>query len=161
MKTAEEARGLRPAGNPRDAGLRAGPAARAGPEAREAQHEREPLSPVPPGPRRAACRHRSAVRLYPPPEADALRERAARVYGLAPSQVLCGNGSDEILAILMRTFVGEGDTDRLFPAFLLPVPRARRDRRGAHDHEFPFPASPGPRRWRTSRSHRRRPRCSS
>ena len=49
------------------------------------------------------------IRLYPDPEATPLREAAARRYGLEPSQVLCGNGSDEILAMILRTFVGEGE----------------------------------------------------
>jgi histidinol-phosphate aminotransferase len=83
-------------------------------------------NPYPPSPRVLEVLHaatESAVRLYPPPEADALREGAARLYGLTPSQVLCGNGSDEILAILMRTFVGEGETVAWFePSYsLYPV----------------------------------------
>jgi histidinol-phosphate aminotransferase len=65
----------------------------------------------------------SSVRLYPNPDAAPLRESAAAVYGLKPSQVICGNGSDEILAILMRTFVGEGETVAFFePSYsLYPV----------------------------------------
>jgi histidinol-phosphate aminotransferase len=65
----------------------------------------------------------SSVRLYPSPEATPLRERAAALYGLKPSQVLCGNGSDEILAMLMKTFVGEGETVAWFdPSYsLYPV----------------------------------------
>ena len=83
-------------------------------------------NPYPPSPRVLDALHaaaESAVRLYPNPEAAALRERAAQVYGLRPSQVLCGNGSDEILAILMRTFVGEGETIAYFqPSYsLYPV----------------------------------------
>jgi histidinol-phosphate aminotransferase len=63
------------------------------------------------------------VRLYPSPDATPIRERAAALYGLKPSQVICGNGSDEILAILMRTFVGEGETIAFFePSYsLYPV----------------------------------------
>ena len=83
-------------------------------------------NPYPPSPRVLEALHtatEAAVRLYPPPEADGLRERAALTYGLKPSQVLCGNGSDEILAILMRTFVGEGETIAYFqPSYsLYPV----------------------------------------
>jgi histidinol-phosphate aminotransferase len=83
-------------------------------------------NPYPPSPRvleavRAAAE--SAVRLYPSPDASPLRERAALLYGLEPGQVICGNGSDEILAILMRTFVGEGETISYFqPSYsLYPV----------------------------------------
>ena len=38
------------------------------------------------------------LRLYPDPQALALREAAARLHGLQPSQVFVGNGSDEVLA---------------------------------------------------------------
>jgi histidinol-phosphate aminotransferase len=83
-------------------------------------------NPYPPSPRVLEALHaaaESAVRLYPSPEATPLRERAAALYGLKPSQVICGNGSDEILAILMRTFVGEGETIAFFqPSYsLYPV----------------------------------------
>ncbi len=63
------------------------------------------------------------VRLYPSPDAAPLRERAASVYGLRPNQVLCGNGSDEILAMLMRVFLDPGDTVAFFqPSYsLYPV----------------------------------------
>jgi histidinol-phosphate aminotransferase len=49
------------------------------------------------------------LRLYPNPTSQRLRETAACLYGLAPEQVLCGNGSDEILGILLRTFASRGD----------------------------------------------------
>ena len=38
------------------------------------------------------------LRLYPDPQALALKEAAARLHGLQPSQVFVGNGSDEVLA---------------------------------------------------------------
>jgi histidinol-phosphate aminotransferase len=83
-------------------------------------------NPYPPSPRVLEAIHaaaESSVRLYPSPEATPLRERAAALYGLKPSQVLCGNGSDEILAMLMKTFVGEGETVAWFdPSYsLYPV----------------------------------------
>ena len=56
------------------------------------------------------------LRLYPRPMADELRERAARLYRLAPENVLVGNGSDELLAILMRAVIDPGD------AVAYPVP---------------------------------------
>ena len=49
------------------------------------------------------------LRLYPDPCATELRNTAARVYGVKPEQVICGNGSDELLTIALRTFVGEGE----------------------------------------------------
>ena len=39
-----------------------------------------------------------ALRLYPDPDSDALREAIARRNGLHPEQVFVGNGSDEVLA---------------------------------------------------------------
>jgi histidinol-phosphate aminotransferase len=49
------------------------------------------------------------LRRYPSPKADAFRAMAARVHGVTPDMVLAGNGSDEILAIVMRTYVGPGE----------------------------------------------------
>src|SRR5262245_24538662 len=47
------------------------------------------------------------LRLYPDPVANRLRDKAAAVYGLSREQVLVGNGSDDLLTMLMRTFVGQ------------------------------------------------------
>jgi histidinol-phosphate aminotransferase len=83
-------------------------------------------NPYPPSPRalralRAAAGSR--LRLYPDPVCRALRERAAAVYGLDMAQVVPGNGSDELLAIVMRTFVDEGGAVAYFqPSYsLYPV----------------------------------------
>jgi len=50
-----------------------------------------------------------SLRLYPDPVATRVRVKAAEVFGVAPEMVLVGNGSDDILSIMMRSFVGEGD----------------------------------------------------
>jgi histidinol-phosphate aminotransferase len=69
-------------------------------------------NPYPPAPgvmravAEAAC---ADLRLYPDPTATALREAAARVYDLTPEQVLVGNGSDDLLTMLMRAAVGQDD----------------------------------------------------
>ncbi|NOT54250.1 MAG: histidinol-phosphate transaminase, partial [Deltaproteobacteria bacterium] len=47
--------------------------------------------------------------LYPDPVANRLRDTAATVYGLRREQILVGNGSDDLLTMLMRTCVGPGD----------------------------------------------------
>lgn len=52
----------------------------------------------------------SALRVYPSPRADALRAKAAEVFGVTPDMVMAGNGSDDLLTILVRAFVGEGET---------------------------------------------------
>jgi histidinol-phosphate aminotransferase len=54
-------------------------------------------------------REASSLHLYPSPMADALRERAAEVYGVRRSQVMAGNGSDELLAIVLRACLEPGD----------------------------------------------------
>ena len=49
------------------------------------------------------------VRLYPDPEAKALRTRAAAVYGVPEDHILAGNGSDELLALVLRATFDPGD----------------------------------------------------
>ena len=47
-----------------------------------------------------------SLRLYPEPLSDSLRSAAAAVYGVKPENIIAGNGSDEILSMLLRCFVG-------------------------------------------------------
>ncbi len=68
-------------------------------------------NPYPPSPRvleALAGAADSAVRLYPDPEARALRARAAAVYGVRDDHILVGNGSDELLTLLFRATVDPG-----------------------------------------------------
>ena len=63
-------------------------------------------NPYPPSPRVAQaidglC---DSLRLYPDMEATALREAIARVNGVSPEEVFCGNGSDEVLAFAFAAF---------------------------------------------------------
>lgn len=63
-------------------------------------------NPYPPSPRVAEaidglC---DSLRLYPDMEATQLREAIARVNGVAPEMVFCGNGSDEVLAFAFAAF---------------------------------------------------------
>ncbi len=51
------------------------------------------------------------LRLYPSPNADALRDAIARAEGVERENVFCGNGSDEVLALCIPAFFdkeGEG-----------------------------------------------------
>lgn len=69
-------------------------------------------NPYPPSPRVFSALRKAvnrSLRLYPEPLSDSLRSAAARVYGVKTGQILAGNGSDEILSILLRCFVGRGD----------------------------------------------------
>ena len=49
------------------------------------------------------------VRLYPDPEAVGLRTRASKLYGIPVDHILAGNGSDELLALLLRATIDPGD----------------------------------------------------
>lgn len=63
---------------------------------------------------------RSGLGRYPDATATAFRHRAAELHGVEPDWVLCGNGSDEILTMCMRAFVGEGQLIRLpHPSYVL------------------------------------------
>ncbi len=69
-------------------------------------------NPFPPSPKvMEAIRSVDPERLrrYPSPGADAFRQAAGRVLGVAPDMILAGNGSDDILAIAARTFLRPGD----------------------------------------------------
>jgi histidinol-phosphate aminotransferase len=78
--------------------------------------------PPPPGIRRAIEEVLDrGLQRYPDPMANAFRTRAAELYKL-PSKdwVLCGNGSDDLLTILTRAFVGAGELLRLpYPSYIL------------------------------------------
>ncbi len=68
-------------------------------------------SPFPPSPAvMAAIRdlEPERLRVYPPPTAHAFREAAASLHGVAPENVLAGNGSDDVLTIVTRAFVPPG-----------------------------------------------------
>lgn len=57
---------------------------------------------------------------YPDPLAEAFRVRAAALLGVEPNWILCGNGSDDILTIVTRAYVGQGDCLRLpYPSYIL------------------------------------------
>lgn len=64
-------------------------------------------SPYPPAPaviKTVEAGQAAHLNLYPDPEAKELMEKLAAFYGLAPENVMPGNGSDEILSILFMAF---------------------------------------------------------
>lgn len=68
-------------------------------------------SPYPPAPgviEVLARADAAQLRLYSDPECLELREAAAEFYGLAPENIMAGNGSDEVLAFAFRAFCGAG-----------------------------------------------------
>ncbi len=66
--------------------------------------------PYPPSPRVAEALRREIgpdganLRLYPNPKSDRLRVAVARHHGLKPENVCIGNGSDDLLNLLVRCF---------------------------------------------------------
>ncbi len=68
--------------------------------------------PYPPSPRVAEAIRRetgadgAALRLYPDPTSAPLRAVVARMHGVAPANVCIGNGSDDILNLLVRCYCG-------------------------------------------------------
>lgn len=103
-------------------------------------------NPYPPSPKvTAALRAAVDGRLerYPDSQATAFRTIAAEVIGAAtddkrsppitPDWILCGNGSDDILTIATRTFVGEGDVVRFAtPSYTLYKTLAEIQGAGCH-----------------------------
>jgi histidinol-phosphate aminotransferase len=74
---------------------------------------------------------------YPDPLATAFRHRAAEIVDVEPDWILCGNGSDEILTIVTRAFVGEGQLLRLpYPSYILY--RSLAQIQGANSEEIHF-----------------------
>ncbi len=80
-------------------------------------------NPYPPSPavgRAISAALAGGLSRYPDPVADAFRRRAAQVLGVEPDWILCGNGSDDILTIVTRAFVGEGQLLRMpYPSYVL------------------------------------------
>jgi histidinol-phosphate aminotransferase len=98
-------------------------------------------NPYPPSPRVLEAMQRGlaeSLRLYPDPDASALRAKAALVYGIPIDAILVGNGSDELLSLLVRAFVDPGG------AVAYPVPTYSLYRtlvalQGARAVEVPYP----------------------
>lgn len=69
-------------------------------------------NPFPPTPRVMAALTQiqgEMLRRYPNPTADAFRLAASKLHDVTIDNILAGNGSDDILSIVMRTFVAPGD----------------------------------------------------
>jgi histidinol-phosphate aminotransferase len=65
-------------------------------------------NPFPPSPRVLSAIKKAAdgrLRLYPNPTAQLLREKLAKLHRCKPENIIVGNGSDELLAMVVRCFV--------------------------------------------------------
>ena len=83
-------------------------------------------NPYPPSPRAVEALKNFAtdtLRKYPEPFSRPVIDAAVEVFGISDKEVLIGNGSDDILTILIRSFAGEDDTiGWLHPSYsLYPV----------------------------------------
>ncbi len=68
-------------------------------------------TPLGPSPKAIAAYRNAADHLedYPEGTSRILREAIGRAFGLDPTRIICGAGSDEILNLLAKTFLGHGD----------------------------------------------------
>jgi len=69
-------------------------------------------NPYPPSPKVYAALRKAigaSLRLYPQPMSDSLCAAAAAAYGVDKDNITGGNGSDELLSMLLRCCVGPGD----------------------------------------------------
>ncbi len=68
-------------------------------------------NPYPPSPKALSVLSDVAERLrkYPDPSATAFRRMVAPTLGVSPDQIACGNGSDEILALIVRLCLDPDD----------------------------------------------------
>jgi histidinol-phosphate aminotransferase len=69
-------------------------------------------NPFPPSPKVKEALARmnfEDLRIYPDPLSLELRQKLGALYGFSPAEIICGNGSDDILNIIVRTFVRPGE----------------------------------------------------
>lgn len=77
------------------------------------------------------------LHLYPSPCADALRAKAAQIYDVREGQILVGNGSDELLSILVRACTQPGDVVA-YPVPTYSLYRTLAEAAGARAVELPW-----------------------
>jgi histidinol-phosphate aminotransferase len=68
-------------------------------------------TPLGPSPRAVAAYQSVGAHLedYPDGSASRLREAIGRAFGLDPSRIVCGAGSDDLLNLLARAYLADGD----------------------------------------------------
>ena len=80
-------------------------------------------NPYPPSPRvieAITAAAQSRLNMYPDPLGTKFRQAAADVCGIDPDWILPGNGSDEVLTILTRSFAGTSDQIAFpYPSYIL------------------------------------------
>ena len=80
-------------------------------------------NPFPPSDKAIDAIHDAAstqLNVYPDAASHLFRLTASEIHGVRPENIICGNGSDDILTILTRTFVSAGTTIRIpSPSYIL------------------------------------------
>ncbi|MGQ3685730.1 MAG: histidinol-phosphate transaminase [Candidatus Loosdrechtia sp.] len=80
-------------------------------------------NPYPPSPKVLQALRETineSLRLYPDPAATAARLKIAEILGIKPERVMAGNGSDDLLSIIIRSFVNPGDKVVFpYPSYML------------------------------------------
>jgi len=108
-------------------------------------------NPYPPSPKVLAALQEALtgdrLRKYPDPSGRQFRQAAGRVLGIDPEAILIGNGSDEILTLLVRAIVPEGGQ------MAAPTPSYLLYGTLAASWNCPFPPSGGSIRQESLRTH--------
>ena len=69
-------------------------------------------TPVGPSPKAIAAVNaliEGRLALYPDGQSNELKQAIATAYGLNPANIVCSNGSDELLGLIAQTFLGAND----------------------------------------------------
>lgn len=100
-------------------------------------------NPYPPSPRVLEALKRSLnedLRLYPDPLATELRNKAAEVYGVSADRIIAGNGSDELLSMLFRACIENGESASVaYPVPTYSLYDTLAQIQGAAPRTTPFP----------------------
>ncbi|MDN2568409.1 aminotransferase class I/II-fold pyridoxal phosphate-dependent enzyme, partial [Aquibium sp. A9E412] len=90
-------------------------------------------TPLGPSPKAVEAVRRSLDHLeaYPDGSATALRQAIGAAHGLNPANILCSNGSDELLGLLAQTYLKPGD-EAIFTEHAFLVYRIQTLAAGAH-----------------------------
>ncbi|MEM7696435.1 MAG: histidinol-phosphate transaminase [Pseudomonadota bacterium] len=85
-----------------------GRAGATGPKAHKLSSNENPLGPSAAA-KEAFAAAAATLERYPDGGSTRLRDAIAATYGLNPANIICGNGSDEILAMIANAYLGAGD----------------------------------------------------
>ena len=74
---------------------------------------------------------------YPDPAGHRLKERLARLHGVTPAEIVLGSGSNELIEIIVRTFVS-GDEDGILSAGTFVAYQRALQAQGVRANEVPL-----------------------